>query len=179
MHSSPLNLDHYVLTVLRLEETKRGPISPKASTDRVSIKDSEIRALIDIGEPKQPTEPPHFAIRLTIHVEPKSGNKKFPYRMEVGVQGFFTVLHSKGPTDARNLAAVNGTSMLYGVIRELVLSHTIRFAAGPVMLPSVHFLHLAEKPAPQASTPRPGLLSASEPILPLSGKRVRRRAKPG
>lgn len=149
MNPSPLDLSQYNLTALRIEAVTRDSApSPKISTDPVSLKNAEVSASINFGVPRgkrQQGKRPPFAVRLTVRVEPSEdeGKRQFPYRIEVGIQGFFFVIHSKDEADAQRLALVNGTSMLYGVIREIVLSNTLRFAAGPLMLPSVHFLDLA------------------------------------
>lgn len=41
-----------------------------------------------------------------------------------------------------DLAAVNGTSLLWSAVREQVLSLTSRMPAGPVMLPTMNFYDL-------------------------------------
>lgn len=140
MKPSPLELDHYRLVCLHFEEIEDEKVRPK-SEKYVDLSDAHISASVDIGEPLKKDKIPHFSIRLHVRAEPQEG-KDFPYRIEVGLQGFFTVHLAKDEAEARSLAAVNGTSILYGVAREVVLSHTLRFSSGPVMIPSVHFLDL-------------------------------------
>lgn len=146
MKPSPLELYDYKLTCLRIEQAgSERSMSPKRSDGRVSLDDAKVRASVDIGEPDAPSgeegDARHFAIRLRIFVQPEPG-KAFPYTIEVGLEGFFAVHGNDEPADARALAAVNGTSVLYGVARDVVLTQTMRFGEGAVMLPSVHFLDL-------------------------------------
>ncbi|MCA3224265.1 MAG: hypothetical protein ING52_01955 [Burkholderiales bacterium] len=145
MKPSPLELDDYKLTCLRIEQAGgERTLSAKRNEGRISLDDASLRASVDVGEPDAPAndaEAPHFAIRLRLFVEPDPSSA-FPYRIEVGLEGFFAVHGSGDVADARALAAVNGTSVLYGVARELVLAQTMRFGDGAVMLPSVHFLDL-------------------------------------
>lgn len=147
MNLSPVELHQYNLTCLRIEEIDSLEASRGPSTDLVQMDQAQLRAAVDIGEPlkKKPKkdEPPHYSIRLRIVVEPREG-ESFPYRVEVGLRGFFTVHSAKDPSDARALAAVNGTSMLYSAAKEIVLAQTLRFWSGPLMLPSVHFLDLKQ-----------------------------------
>jgi preprotein translocase subunit SecB len=56
--------------------------------------------------------------------------------------------------ERRVLALVNGASLLYGTVREMVSSITSRSAHGPLLLPSLNFQDLAkhepEKVLPEA-----------------------------
>jgi len=86
----------------------------------------------------QKDDPRDFLIRLNIGIDNKTG-KKAPYDIDVGVVGVFNVLPSLPIERREDLVTVNGASILYGVIREIVLSLTSRFASGPLTLPGMNF----------------------------------------
>jgi preprotein translocase subunit SecB len=93
----------------------------------------------------QEEDPRDFLVTLEIAIDNKEG-KPAPYNVDVGVIGLFNVSPSL-PTERRNdLLTVNGASILYGAIREMVLTLTSRFAAGGLTLPGMNF----EDDAPSA-----------------------------
>jgi preprotein translocase subunit SecB len=82
-----------------------------------------------------------FAVRLLVTINNKEG-KPSPYLVDVGVMGFFTLLGEIPNDERESIAKVNGASLLYGVVRELLYSLTARFPAGPAILPSMNFFDL-------------------------------------
>lgn len=79
---------------------------------------------------------------LTVALTAKSGEGcTFPYNFEMEMMGVFDA--SDLPSEKRDvLLLVNGSSMLYGAMREMLLMVTQRCMHGPVMLPSVSFIRL-------------------------------------
>ncbi len=92
-----------------------------------------------------------FGIRLTLRVAPKT-DKQCPYNLEITVVGSVR-MHLTLPVDQaqerRSRAIVNGVSLLYGVVRELVSNITSRSVHGAMLLPSLSFADLAT-PVPTA-----------------------------
>lgn len=138
MKLSPLQLRHYVLRKVWVEPLERW--EPKSEDMYPSAEGLRIDARVDLGATDDENR---YAIRLTIKANPSAA--RFPYRFEMEVEGHFEVLAGKGRDDKRNLAAVNGTSLLYGVLRENLLALTHRFEHGPALLPTLHFLDLKKK----------------------------------
>lgn len=91
-------------------------------------------------------------LKVVVDNEPQAEavNQKFaPYKIDIAAQGIVLVPNGAeklGPPE--DLAAVNGTSLLWSAVREQVLSLTARMQAGPVMLPTVHFHDLKKQVAP-------------------------------
>lgn len=82
------------------------------------------------------------ALQLQVLVSPKS-DCHFPYDIDVSILGVFDA--NELPAEKRDvLVLVNGASMLYSALREMLLTLTYRCIHGPVMLPSVHFAKLAK-----------------------------------
>jgi len=68
-------------------------------------------------------------------------SQSFPYAIQLEAVGIFNA--SSLPHERQiPLVLVNGASMLYGALREVLLMLTQRCMHGPVMLPSVHFVQL-------------------------------------
>ncbi|MBW3513006.1 MULTISPECIES: protein-export chaperone SecB [unclassified Janthinobacterium] len=67
--------------------------------------------------------------------------KKAPYNVKVAATGIFAWLDKKTPDhERRDLTVVNGASILYGSIREMVLNVTSRSLSGSLLLPSFNFI---------------------------------------
>lgn len=92
-------------------------------------------------------------VGVNIFISNETG-KKAPYSVHVSTKGFFEWVGQKNdPVEIRDLIVVNGASILYGVIREMVSNVTSRSAAGPLLLPSVSFID--NKPSLRASVQEP------------------------
>lgn len=78
------------------------------------------------------------SVRLNI---PNDEGKKAPYKVNVAVTGIFKWLNKTTPrVERRDLTVVNGATILYGAIREMVLTVTSRSIPGSMLLPSFNFL---------------------------------------
>ena len=97
-----------------------------------------------------------FKVLLKLRVGPKEGNQA-PYQVQASINGVVRMHLSQadGQVDERRVRAlVNGVSLLYGVIREMVSNITSRSVHGQLLLPSLSFADLANQP-PDGSTPAP------------------------
>lgn len=104
-----------------------------------------------------------FGIKLTLRVGPKE-DKQAPYQIQITVRGVVR-MHLKlatGQAEERRVRAlVNGVSLLYGVVREMVSNITSRSTHGQLLLPSLNFADIAsQKPEEIASMQAPALASA-------------------
>jgi preprotein translocase subunit SecB len=91
--------------------------------------------LSENGEPVDNT----MIVSVKLHI-PNEEGKLAPYRVKVSATGIFKWLDtSTSQTARRDLTVVNGASLLYGAVREMVLTITSRSMSGPMLLPSVHF----------------------------------------
>jgi preprotein translocase subunit SecB len=112
-----------------------------------------------------------FGVKLTLRVGPKE-DAQAPYNIQVSVRGIVRMhlMQPKGQAEERRLRAlVNGASLLYGAVREMVSTITSRSAHGPLLLPSLHFQDLAtHKPDEMA----PAALPPPVPVKRKSKSRV-------
>lgn len=127
-----------VSILVNLDETN-SPIS----TDNFDFQD--VRLVCDVGHAdvdgdiEAPSDDSMLvSIRLRI---PNDEGKKAPYKINIAVTGIFKWLDkSTDRKDRRDLTVVNGATILYGAIREMVLTVTSRSMSGAMLLPSVNFI---------------------------------------
>lgn len=72
---------------------------------------------------------------------PNDGKNPPPYLIDIRCVGYFSIVKKAFPDEVQRLdvGVVNGASMLYGIIRELVSNITCRSWYGELLLPSVNF----------------------------------------
>lgn len=95
-----------------------------------------------------------FGVKLTLRVRPKT-EAAAPYTVEISAQGMVRMhlTQAQGQADERqSRALVNGVSLLYGVVREMVSNITSRSVHGPMLLPSLSFADLATRQPAQTAT---------------------------
>ena len=99
-----------------------------------------------------------FGVKLTLRVGPKE-DAQAPYNIQVSVRGIVRMHLTQvdGQAEERRVRAlVNGASLLYGAVRDMVSTITSRSAHGPLLLPSLNFQDLAShKPDEVAPTALP------------------------
>lgn len=86
-----------------------------------------------------------FGVKLTLRVGPKEGAQA-PYNVQISVRGTVRMhlTQAQGQAEERRVRAlVNGVSLLYGTVREMVSTITCRSVHGPLLLPSLNFQDLA------------------------------------
>lgn len=90
-----------------------------------------------------------YVVMLNVLIENNEG-KTAPYDINVCVAGHFKVHKNVAKERIENLITVNGCSILYSAIRELVMTLTARSVNGMLTLPTVNFLDkISENPKPQ------------------------------
>ena len=108
-----------------------------------------------------------FTVLLKLRVGPKEGNQA-PYQVQASISGVVRMHLSQADGQAeerRKRALVNGVSLLYGVIREMVSNITSRSVNGQLLLPSLSFADLANQPTDgNTAAPAPGLTDAKRKI---------------
>ena len=96
-----------------------------------------------------------FGVKLTLRVAPKE-DAQAPYNIQVSVRGVVRMhlKQAEGQAEERRVRAlVNGASLLYGAVREMVSNITSRSAHGPMLLPSLSFQDLATLKTDEVATP--------------------------
>lgn len=113
-----------------------------------------------------------FGVKLNLRVGPKE-DAQAPYNIQVSVRGIVRMhlTQADGQAEERRVRAlVNGASLLYGAVREMVSTVTSRSVHGPLLLPSLNFQDLASH---KPDDVEPSTLPASAPSKPRSKARAK------
>ncbi|UUZ62424.1 protein-export chaperone SecB [Polaromonas sp. P1-6] len=118
-----------------------------------------------------------FGVRLTLRVGPKEDSLA-PYQIQVAVRGVVRMhlTQDAGQEERRVRALVNGVSLLYGVVREMVTNITARSAHGQMLLPSLNFADLATQKPDAAAVAQPILEKALPKLRKATVTKVKRKA---
>jgi len=116
-----------------------------------------------------------FMTSLRVRIENERSGKDpeqnfSPYKVDVEARATIVVIkgaESLGPVE--DIAAVNGTSMVWSAIREQVAAITSRMPAGPLVLPSMTFRDVA----PSVSKSREALALTEAAPQPKERKEAR------
>lgn len=140
---SPLQLKHYSLIRLNVDlnpnynaEFVEGVFYP--TFDSVDLKQN-----VRVDDGKHTEDFYEFIITLNIACD-YGAVESFPYKLDAGIWAVLHLDKDFDTEDPERLAVINGTSMVFGVLREQILSLTARFIYGPLMLPTVDFRGLAK-----------------------------------
>ncbi len=106
------------------------------------------RTTLEVGAPPSESEDDRtFIVSLGIVVDSSEG-KAVPYKLDLNALGVIEVSDEVENEARADLAAVNGASIIYGAIRELVSTLTSRCIPGSLLLPTMDFRdHLKKRPA--------------------------------
>ncbi len=87
---------------------------------------------------EEDVDPQIFFIVLHVAID-QNEKKPAPYKIDVSALGIIEISEVIEPEKRRDLALVNGASLVYGAIRELVTTVTARCIPGPFILPTTDF----------------------------------------
>lgn len=127
--NSPIQLKHIEFTEISIRENKEGHIdNPYHFAPHVKV-----------GTAEGNKHECRIQVKLEIGSE---GKKPFAYQIQIQVTGYFSI-HPEFPEgQIEPTIAINGTSLLYGSIREMLLTTTPRFSKGTLMLPTLDFRNI-------------------------------------
>jgi preprotein translocase subunit SecB len=129
MSQSPLLLDRYFFVKISLEANAKG--DPKAAYN--------IEAKTDVS--RDESQQRRYLVSLTVRLTPL-GEAQPSYLGEVVVIGYFQVQRDYPEERCDQLVAMNGSSMLYGAVREMVSNLSARGPWPMVMLAPMNFREL-------------------------------------
>jgi len=162
---------------LRFYRLSRVSVLPRESVELTMPKDPapvpkwdgiNIQSDVEFAWADGQTDPPtSYAVRLHVRIL-NDGEHKAPYDIDLEVVGYFDLL-GKFPLDIRgDVAKVNGASILYGILREILSSLTARFPRGELVLPGVNFFDLKSEAAQKATSQHAEHLGSYQKPLPPS-----------
>ena len=137
---SPLQLKGHRYTHLHLEGLPKG------------IPGGDVEVTTTLGVGRHVTEPREWRVDLKVVFEPRAGQNG-PYRGTAEVVGFFEILDGWPEKDCEALVAINGASLLYGAIREMILMMSSRSSHGEFLLPTLRFQAPGQSAVIEANKP--------------------------
>lgn len=147
MRASPLQLVNLRFLKVQIEPTEvPDPTEPKPRVEGEPFDFSGVGIQTELGhghgevQGSEDAEIQPFMVTLAVRLTGEVG-KQPPYRIDVKCAGYFTI-SVKAFTDSKrreDVAVVNGASMLYSSIRDLVSSVTSRSWGGEMLLPTMNF----------------------------------------
>lgn len=142
-HPSPLKCRGYFVTELALTANPDYDVNKPSALD---FKDLQVTSTADILP--QEKEPRKSVWRLLLRVHQNVGiEKNAPYNFALVLLGHFEV-HPDYPADkAKQLAEVNGSSILYSVARQILRDAMNNGPFRPLILPTVSFIDMAAPPS--------------------------------
>ena len=138
MQPSQLQLSQFVYLGIKIttrEPAENEDVSLPFDFDGVQIGEGVDLSILDENK----DDPKQFALKFRITLDNEKG-KVAPYNLDIEVAGVFSIVSNMPVADREDFVLVNGCAVLYGAIRDQVLTLTSRSARGPLMLPTVNFL---------------------------------------
>ncbi len=133
---SPLQLTQHSFIGIAVETNPKG-----TSTGEVAMEPQ-------ISFRSSPEKPNQWILGLRVVSKSANSEAPFLYEIDVSIQGIVEVSEGFPKEKREQLATVNGLSLLYSAIREMVLTISGRSAHGPISLPVLSFMEiLAKKPS--------------------------------
>lgn len=107
-----------------------------------SFAKQKIHSTVNIATQESDDNPHSFLLTLEIECDPED-NSSFPYLFSFKVEGVFECNYSEDDLEERKKYVVcNGSSMLYGAVREVLITLTSRQKYGPLLLPTTSFMNM-------------------------------------
>jgi preprotein translocase subunit SecB len=153
MQASPLQLVEFRFVKVHVEPTDMTDVNaplPRSNSSAFDFSGVQIQAEIGHGfrppietayeENGEQVQIQPYVVSLGIAIAGDDG-RPTPYKIDVKCVGYFNVLTAAFPDEARrqDVVVVNGASMLYGAIRDMVATVTARGWKGEMLLPAMSF----------------------------------------
>ncbi|BAK10838.1 hypothetical protein PAJ_0758 [Pantoea ananatis AJ13355] len=107
-----------------------------------SFSNLKLNSTVNIATPEEDENPNNFLLSLDVECVPEESSS-FPYVFKFRVEGIFECSFPENDTEERKRFVVsNGSTMLYGAVREVLINLTSRQKYGPVLLPTTSFANM-------------------------------------
>jgi len=124
---SPLQLKQHFFTLLSIRANPNGSNEAPINLEPVVFCNRSSK------------EPNHWSLGLGLKLKSADRKKPYIYEVEVEIQALVEVSSVFSEEKRDQLAFVNGLSLLYSAIREMLLTVTGRSAHGPMCVPTLNF----------------------------------------
>jgi preprotein translocase subunit SecB len=144
MLPSPLQLDDIRFVHVRVEPREAPDFREQfAEHPKHIFTNTRFNTTLEHTFAEDSEDQPMSNFLVTLRVElPDIGETPPPYLIDVKCVGYFSISKKVFPDEEKrvDVGVVNGASLLYGTIRDMVLSITSRAWYGPLLLPSMSFM---------------------------------------
>lgn len=130
---SPLQLKEHAFTIFSVKAHQAGTINGEPSLTPT------------VWYERIPNTQDQWRLVLTVVITSPNPAKLFAYESEVQIQGVFQVGQGFPEEQKEVLALVNGFSLLYSAVREMVLNITARSVYGAINLPTLSFMSIVQE----------------------------------
>jgi len=138
-------------SALTLERAFFSRVALHASTDAAAKPAPTFETSVAAGF--NPTNPMRFQITITVRLVPEV-SVPCAYAGDVEVQGFFSVAEAVPPEHRERFALVHGSTLLFGMVREMICTVTARGPWPMFVLPTASFSDLQVVTASAETNPR-------------------------
>ena len=151
MNAAPIQLTEYFITELHISANPK--FDPKQEAP-IRIKDYQVM----VEALSNPEDHRDWKLILELQLQPPA-EANIPYRLSAQMVGS-AIIHPKYPKDrVERLVRTNGSSMLFGAMREVIRDSTARGPYSAVVIPSTSFYEPEEDsqgspPSKPSSEPR-------------------------
>ena len=147
MKHSPLQLQRYLVTDISCSANQN--YNPEAewagAMENFTVESTAVRL-----EDQPKTSSHSWSVEMVI-TQKSQKDQNFPYRFHVNLVGVFAFSEGARNAEEENqFVRVNGSSMLYGIAREVIRSLTAAGPWGAVILPTISFYGDASQKQVQA-----------------------------
>ncbi|EIW8789943.1 Uncharacterised protein [Klebsiella pneumoniae] len=132
---SPIAIKHYHFTEISVKARDVEYDDIVVEGPYPSFENVNINTLVTLAEAQ---EGGSFLLTIEVGCAPEK-ESTFPYEFKFIVEGIFESDSSEIEEEKQQLIVCNGASMLYGCVREQLISLTSRQKYGPLLLPATSF----------------------------------------
>ncbi len=149
---SPIAIKHYHFTEISVKARNVEYDDIVVEGPYPSFENVNINTVVTLAEAQ---EGDSFLLTMEVGCAPEDAST-FPYAFRFIVEGIFESDFSDVEEEKQKLIVCNGASMLYGCVREQLISLTSRQKYGPLLLPATSFqgLRKSDKAKPPAKKSR-------------------------
>lgn len=138
MSRAPLSLERYFYTRVHVDANR------EYGVDDLQAPAQEVNIEVTVGMLKNGDDSGLYQIVLAANnLTAKEG--RLPYTIDAEVVGVFRLDDGFEHDNREHLLKVNGSSILYGALREYLLMLTGRGPWGEFQIPTISFLHESDK----------------------------------
>lgn len=132
---APISIKHYHFTEVSVKARDVEYDDIVVEGPYPSFENVDINTVVTLAESQEGSS---FLLTIVVDCAPDDAST-FPYAFKFIVEGIFESDFSEVEEENQKLIVCNGASMLYGCIREQLISLTSRQKFGPLLLPATSF----------------------------------------